>query len=110
MNNPSQEALRQTAWSLVGSADARGTDIAIRGYRSTLRPVKSFSLRLIAIVWLLAALSLVGWLIVNLDTAGWILVAITTGLMAFELTRTPVAHGRTPRSTKSSQRYDEPGD
>jgi len=110
MNDPSQEALHQTAWSLVWSADARGTDIADRAYRSTLRPVKSFSLRLIAIVWLLAALSLVGWLIVNLDTAGWILVAITTGLMAFELTRTPVGHGRSSRSTKSSQRYDEPGD
>jgi hypothetical protein len=109
MNDPSQGALRRTTESLVWSAVARGTDIA-SDCRSTLRPVKSFSLRLIAIVWLLAALSLVGWLIVNLDTAGWILVAITTGLMAFELTRAPVAHGRTPRSTKSSQRYNEPGD
>jgi len=29
--------------------------------------VKPFSLRLVAVVWLMAALSLVGWLIVNLD-------------------------------------------
>jgi hypothetical protein len=42
-----------------------------------------------AILWLMAALSLVGWLIVNLDTAGWILVLLTTGLMTFELTRRP---------------------
>ena len=110
MNDPSQGALRQTAESVVWSAGPSGTDIAGPDYRSTLRPVKSFSMRLIAIVWLLAALSLVGWLIVNLDTAGWILAAITTGLMAFELTRTPVGHGRSSRSTKSSQRYDEPGD
>ncbi|HJV54424.1 MAG TPA: hypothetical protein VJ971_00550 [Methylomirabilota bacterium] len=45
------------------------------------------SSRSIALVWLLAALSLVGWLIVNLDTAGWIILTLTVGLMAFELTR-----------------------
>lgn len=45
-------------------------------------------------VWLMAALSLVGWLIVNLDTAGWILAALTAGLMTFELTRRPVRRGR----------------
>ena len=42
--------------------------------------------RYVAILWLLAALSLVGWLLVNLDTAGWILVVLTVGLMAWELT------------------------
>ena len=68
--------------------------------------MKSFNLRLIAIIWLLAALSLVGWLIVNLDTAGWILLVITTGLMTFELTRRPVDHDGPARSTKSSQRRD----
>ena len=51
--------------------------------------MKSFALRVVALVWLMAALSLVGWLIVNLDTAGWILVALTSGLMTFELTRRP---------------------
>jgi hypothetical protein len=38
------------------------------------------------VLWLMAALSLVGWLLVNLDTAGWILVILTVGLMAWELT------------------------
>jgi Flp pilus assembly protein TadB len=42
--------------------------------------------RYIAVLWLLAALSLVGWLLVNLDVAGWILVILTVGLMAWELT------------------------
>jgi hypothetical protein len=45
------------------------------------------SSRSVALVWLLAALSLVGWLIVNLDMAGWIILTVTVGLMAFELTR-----------------------
>ena len=45
------------------------------------------SSRSVALVWLLAALSLIGWLIVNLDTAGWIILTLTVGLMAFELTR-----------------------
>jgi Flp pilus assembly protein TadB len=42
--------------------------------------------RYIAVLWLLAALSLVGWLLVNLDVAGWILVILTIGLMTWELT------------------------
>ena len=42
--------------------------------------------RYVAMLWLLAALSLVGWLLVNLDTAGWILVILTVGLMTWELT------------------------
>ena len=42
--------------------------------------------RYVALLWLMAALSLVGWLLVNLDTAGWILVILTVGLMAWELT------------------------
>ena len=42
--------------------------------------------RYVAVVWLLAALSLVGWLLVNLDVAGWILVILTVGLMTWELT------------------------
>jgi hypothetical protein len=72
--------------------------------------VKSFGLRSVAIVWLLAALSLVGWLIVNLDAAGWILVAITTGLMAFELTRKPVRRGGPATGPGSSAAHDEPPD
>ncbi len=42
--------------------------------------------RYVAVVWLMAALSLVGWLLVNLDIAGWILVILTVGLMTWELT------------------------
>ena len=42
--------------------------------------------RVLAILWLMAALSMVGWLIVNLDAAGWLLVVLTGGLMTFELT------------------------
>jgi hypothetical protein len=70
-------------------------------------PVKSFSLRLVSLVWLMAALSMVGWLVVNLDTVGWILIAVTTGLMTFELTRRPAGPaGR----TSPSRRHDEPPD
>jgi hypothetical protein len=49
--------------------------------------------RYVAVLWLLAALSLVGWLLVNLDTAGWILVILTVGLMSWELT---ARNGRGP--------------
>jgi Flp pilus assembly protein TadB len=42
--------------------------------------------RYVAVLWLLASLSLIGWLLVNLDTAGWILVILTVGLMTWELT------------------------
>jgi hypothetical protein len=51
--------------------------------------MKGSSSRVLAIGWLMAALSLVGWLVVNLDTAGWILLTVTIGLMVFELTRQP---------------------
>lgn len=61
-----------------------------------------------AIVWLMAALSLVGWLIVNLDSAGWILVLLTVGLMTFELTRRPVRGDRAVRLAKSNQGPDGP--
>src|SRR5262249_31320795 len=44
--------------------------------RSYMRKVIS---RYVAVLWLLAALSLIGWLLVNLDTAGWILVILTVG-------------------------------
>ena len=55
------------------------------------------SSRSVALVWLLAALSLVGWLIVNLDTAGWIILTLTVGLMAFELTRGRNGQGAPPK-------------
>ena len=48
--------------------------------------MRSIISRYIAVLWLLAALSLVGWLLVNLDVAGWILVILTIGLMTWELT------------------------
>jgi len=60
-------------------------------------------MRLVAILWLMAALSLVGWLIVNLDTAGWILLMLTTGLMTFELTRRPIR-----RAGPSDEPPDQP--
>lgn len=55
------------------------------------------SSRSVALLWLLAALSLVGWLIVNLDTAGWIILTLTVGLMAFELTRGRSEQGSPPK-------------
>jgi hypothetical protein len=55
------------------------------------------SSRSVALVWLLASLSLIGWLIVNLDTAGWIILTLTVGLMAFELTRRRDATGTPPK-------------
>jgi hypothetical protein len=63
--------------------------------------------RFVAILWLMAALSLVGWLIVNLDTAGWILVVLTTSLMTFELTRRPVRRRGPASRTKSHPLPDE---
>ena len=62
--------------------------------------------KLLALVWLMAALSLVGWLFVNLDTAGWILVSLTVGLMTGVrvvsrlLARVPVPGTGTKRMTK----------
>jgi hypothetical protein len=61
-----------------------------------------------AIVWLMAALSLIGWLIVNLDTAGWILAILTTGLMTFELTRPPVRGDGPARRAKPRRLPNEP--
>ena len=49
--------------------------------------VKQVASRYASLLWLLAALSLVGWLIVNLDTAGWIIISLVVGLMAWQLTR-----------------------
>ncbi len=63
----------------------------------TIGPMKWPSSRSVALVWLLAALSLVGWLIVNLDTAGWIILTLTVGLMAFELTRRRDGTGGPPK-------------
>ena len=63
----------------------------------TIGPMKWPSSRSVALVWLLAALSLVGWLIVNLDAAGWIILTLTVGLMAFELTRRRDGTGGPPK-------------
>jgi hypothetical protein len=59
--------------------------------------------RYVAMVWLLAALSLIGWLLVNLDTAGWILVILTVGLMTWELTTRKSSKG-----ARGERRPDEP--
>jgi hypothetical protein len=74
--------------------------------------MKAFSLRLAAVVWLMAALSLIGWLIVNLDAARWILVALTTGLITFQLTRKPIRRGEPARQAESNSRQapDEAAD
>jgi hypothetical protein len=64
--------------------------------------------RYVALLWLLAALSMVGWLIVNLDTAGWILIVLVVGLMAWQLTsRDRGGRGGGARS-KSQGLPDEP--
>lgn len=70
--------------------------------------MKHLSSRLVPLVWLMAALSMVGWLVVNLDTAGWILVILTVGLMTFELTREPLRRGGNPGRGKSFRVPDEP--
>jgi hypothetical protein len=49
--------------------------------------VKRIASRYASLLWLLAALSLVGWLIVNLDTAGWIIISLVVGIMAWQLTK-----------------------
>ncbi len=49
--------------------------------------MRKLATRYASLLWLLAALSLVGWLIVNLDTAGWIIISLVVGLMAWQLTR-----------------------
>src|SRR6266436_5196703 len=57
------------------------------GGRGGAGAVKKIASRYASLLWLLAALSLVGWLIVNLDTAGWIIISLVVGLMAWQLTR-----------------------
>ena len=64
--------------------------------------------RLLATLWLMAALSLVGWLFVNLDTAGWILVSLTVGLMTFELVRRPARGDGAVRRPQSHRWPDQP--
>ncbi len=64
--------------------------------------------RYVAVLWLMAALSLVGWLLVNLDTAGWILVILTVGLMTWELTARKNRKGGGPGDRRSFGRPDEP--
>jgi hypothetical protein len=61
-------------------------------------------IQLVAILWLMAVLSLGGWLIVNLDTAGWVLVLLTAGLMTFELTRRPVRRAGPPAEVRDQPR------
>jgi len=64
--------------------------------------------RYLAVLWLLAALSLVGWLFVNLDTAGWILLVLTVGLMTWELTTRKGGKGDGSGPGRSFGRPDEP--
>jgi hypothetical protein len=64
--------------------------------------------KLLAILWLMAAGSLVGWLLVNLDTAGWILLIVTIGLMTFELTRRPRREDGPARRGTSNRFPNEP--
>jgi hypothetical protein len=63
--------------------------------------------RYVAVLWLLAALSLVGWLLVNLDIAGWILVILTIGLMTWELTTRKGQKGRGGGEREPFGRPDE---
>lgn len=61
-----------------------------------------------AVLWLLAGLSLAGWLFVNLDTAGWILLVLTVGLMTWELTTRKGGKGGGRGQGRSFGRLDEP--
>ncbi len=63
--------------------------------------------RYLAIIWLMAALSLAGWLLVNLDTAGWILLVITVGLMVWELTFGRGARGGDAQDRKAADLPDQ---
>jgi hypothetical protein len=63
--------------------------------------------RYVAVLWLLAALSLIGWLLVNLDVAGWILVILVVGLMTWELTTRKVGKGGRASGRGSFGRPDE---
>ena len=70
--------------------------------------MKGFASRYIALLWLLAVLSLVGWFIWNSDLAGWILVVLVVGLMVWQLTsRDSSGRGGGARS-KSQRLPDEP--
>jgi hypothetical protein len=61
--------------------------------------VKRFASRYVPLLWLLAALSLMGWFVWNGDLAGWILLGLVVGLMAWQLTgrekRVRESEGRT---------------
>ncbi|HLF48707.1 MAG TPA: hypothetical protein VJA45_04975 [Methylomirabilota bacterium] len=70
--------------------------------------MKAIISRYLAIIWLMAALSLAGWLLVNLDTAGWILLVITVGLMAWELTFGRSARGGGAHDAKPADVPDQP--
>lgn len=61
-----------------------------------------------AVLWLLAGLSLAGWLFVNLDTAGWILLVLTVRLMTWELTTRKGGKGGGRGQGRSFGRPDEP--
>jgi len=63
--------------------------------------------RYVAVLWLLAALSLIGWLLVNLDIAGWILVILVVGLMTWELTRRKAGKGGRASGREPFGRPDE---
>ena len=60
--------------------------------------------RYVAVLWLMAALSLVGWLLVNLDTAGWIIVILTVGLMTWELTTGKSSKAGDPGERRTDER------
>ena len=70
--------------------------------------MKQIISRYLAIIWLMAALSLAGWLLVNLDTAGWILLVVTVGLMAWELTFGRAAKGGGAQDRKPAEASDQP--
>jgi FtsH-binding integral membrane protein len=67
--------------------------------------MKALASRYIALLWLLAVLSLVGWFIWNSDLAGWILVVLVVGLMVWQLTSRERGGGA---RSKSQRLPDEP--
>ncbi len=70
--------------------------------------MKGLASRYIALLWLLAVLSLVGWFIWNSDLAGWILVVLVVGLMVWQLTSRERSGRRGGARSKSQRLPDEP--
>jgi Flp pilus assembly protein TadB len=93
-----RDAAARAAGEERGEARAQKMRGAMRGFAS----------RYIALLWLLAVLSLVGWFIWNSDLAGWILVVLVVGLMVWQLTSRDRSRRGGGARSKSQRLPDEP--